>query len=495
MNDVVAFLEAGGSGEPVERVDTHGAHVFLGRRRAWKMKRPVKFRFLDFSSLKQREQIIRTELDLNRRTAPAIYRAVMPVVRRADGRLEVDGEGEPVEWLLEMERFDRDDQLDRMADRGLLPVEVIEKLARNVARFHREAAVVADGGGFQGLAEVVEGNSADLMDLCPHILERTSVEKLDRFSQEHLRRHCDLLERRRAEGKVRHCHGDLHLGNVVLLQGEPTPFDCLEFDAGLASVDVIYDLAFLIMDLLHRGLPGHAHRALQGWLEVSEDDEAVALLPLCLATRAAVRAKIEGLQGHGEAARAYLALALRSFEERPAVLVALGGVSGTGKTSLARGLAPDLGPLPGAVILRSDVIRKRMHGIEPEQKLAQSAYSPEVSEQVFRRISERATGLLASGHAAIADAVYGEPDQRQAIETAAAQAGKRFLGLWLTAPREVLAGRIGRRRNDASDATTDVLDRQLAAINRDQITWKEIDASGDQEATLANAREALRSGG
>jgi predicted kinase len=280
-----------------------------------------------------------------------------------------------------------------------------------------------------------------------------------------------------------------------MLSGEPTPFDCLEFGPDLATVDVIYDLAFFIMDLLHRGLPAHAQRALQGWLDMCEDDDAVALLPLCLATRAAVRAKIEGLQGQREAARAYLDLALSFFQPRSTVLVALGGVSGTGKTSLARALAPDLGPAPGAVILRSDVIRKRMHDTDPERPLPASAYAPEVSERVFRRIGERAAALLAGGHAIIADAVYGEPTQRQAIKEVAATAQQPFQGIWLTAPRDVLGARIQGRRNDASDATTGVLDRQIAAIDMARIRWPRVDASGTPEATLEGVRRVLRSGG
>nr|WP_169728436.1 bifunctional aminoglycoside phosphotransferase/ATP-binding protein [Geminicoccus roseus] len=495
MSEVVDFLEQGGLGEPVERVDTHGAHLFLGRDTVWKMKRPVKFRFLDFSTLEQREQIIRQELELNRRTAPSIYRAVVAVVRRDDGELEVGGSGAPVEWLLEMARFERSDQLDRMAADGRLSAQTIEELAGRVAAFHAQAPLVRDGGGHAALADVVAGNTADLLDLAPAMVDRASVEKLDRLSREHLERHRDLLDRRREDGRVRHCHGDLHLGNVVLLDGAPTPFDCLEFDPALASVDVIYDLAFLIMDLLHRGLPVHAQRALQGWLDVTEDDQAVALLPLCLGTRAAVRAKVEGFQDNAAAARSYLDLALTVFATRPATLVALGGVSGTGKTTVARGLAPDLGPLPGAVVLRSDVLRKGMFGRRPEDRLDADAYRPEVSRRVFARIAERSACLLQAGQAVIADAVYGEPAQRDAIAQVAARAGVRFRGLWLEAPPAVLEARVAARTGDASDATVEVLRRQLDQIDRAAVSWTRVDASGSQAATLAEAVEAVRCGG
>lgn len=493
--EVLAFLEGGGLGEPVQRVDTHGAHVFLGRELAWKMKRPVRFSFMDFSTLERREVVIRRELELNRRTAPGIYRRVLPVVRRNDGSLALDGAGQAVEWLLEMVRFPPDAQLDRMAEADRLTPETVERLARRVAAFHAEAAVVRDGGGHAALAEVVAGNSADLRGLAEGTVDPVQIDRLDRLSREALEQHRHLLDRRRDEGRVRHCHGDLHLGNVVLLAGEPTPFDCLEFDPALATIDVIYDLAFLVMDLLHRGLRPHAQRALQGWLEISEDDEATALLPLCLATRAAVRAKISGLQGEPDEARRYLDLAVAMFHTKAPALVALGGVSGTGKTTVARGLAPDLGRPPGAVILRSDVIRKRLFGAAPEEKLGADAYQPEVSRRVFQRMAERAARLLGSGQAVIADGVFGDAWQRELIEAAADGEDAVFGGLWLEAPEAVLAERITRRRNDASDATVAVLQDQLRAIDRARIDWPTVDASGNAEATLAAARKALRNGG
>lgn len=498
VSDVMTFLEQGGLGQPVERVDTHGAHVFIGTETVWKMKRAVKFRFLDFSTLDLRERVIRQELELNRRTAPSIYHQVVPVVRRPDGQLRLGGEGEPVEWLLEMQRFDRDGQLDRLADEHRLSAETVERLARRVAGFHARAEVVQEGGGHDGLAGVVAGNTADLLDHCPAVFSRAEVEELDQRSRAHLERHRALLDRRRDQGRVRHCHGDLHLGNVVMLAGEPTPFDCLEFDPDLARIDVIYDLAFLIMDLLHRGLAAHAQRALQGWIEISEDDEAVALLPLCLATRAAVRAKVEGLQDDAAAARDYLRLALSAFAEPEPVLVALGGVSGTGKTTVARGLAPDLGRIPGAVILRSDVLRKRLFGQEPEQKLGAEAYRAEVSRQVFAKLAQRAERLLAQGQAVIADAVYGEEWQRAAIAEAARRARAPFCGLWLEAPQAVLEQRIAGRQDDASDATVLVLRKQLENIDRSAIGWTGVDASGSPAKTLtqtlALAADAVKRG-
>ena len=489
MDEVVEFLQHGGLGQAVERVDTHGAHVFLGRDRAWKMKRPVKFRFFDFSTLERREHAIRQELSLNRRTAPSIYLGVVPVRRRSDDRLQIGGKGTPVEWLLEMAKFNPADQLDRMADDGRLDVLVIEKLAGQMARFHEQAEIVRHAGGSSGLADVAAGNKADLLDLCPNVLDAAAVEDLDRRSRALLERHRNLLDRRRQQGRVRHCHGDLHLGNVVMLDGHATPFDCLEFDKQLASVDVIYDLAFLIMDLLARKLPEHAQRALQGWIEVSEDDEAVALLPLCLATRAAVRAKVEGLQDNRQAARDYLELARSVLAEVEPVLVALGGVSGTGKTSLARGLAPELKPVPGAVILRSDVIRKRLFQQEPEEKLTEAAYRPEVSKKVFSIVAKRAKILLDSGQSVIADAVYGEAWQRQAIEDCAPPVP--FHGLWLEGPANVLEKRISGRTGDASDADTQILHRQLENINFAKIAWPPVDTSQDAATTLRLAREIV----
>jgi len=349
--EILRFLEGGGLGEPVERIDTHGAFVLLGRALAWKMKRAVRFSFMDFSTLAKREAAVRAELALNRRTAPALYRAVLPVTREANGHLVLGGAGRPVEWLLEMRRFPAEAQLDRVAARGELTDGVAQRLADVVAHFHDRAELRLQAGGAAAMREVVDGNAADLAGLAPGVLAPDAVAALARATAAELARRSGLLDRRRAEGKVRRCHGDLHLANIVLLDGEPVLFDCLEFSEVLASVDVLYDLAFLVMDLAERGLRERSWRVLQTYGEHRVEGEGLTLLRLFLSIRASIRAKVAGFTARGTGdsrvreerrrqAAAYLDLGRATLEPVPPVLVAIGGRSGTGKSTLAVALAP-----------------------------------------------------------------------------------------------------------------------------------------------------------
>jgi aminoglycoside phosphotransferase family enzyme/predicted kinase len=497
-----AFLSRGAAygapGAAVEQVTTHAAEIFLVGARAFKMKRAVRYSFLDFSTLERRRQALETELRLNRRTAPMLYERVLPVTRSRRGELAIDGDGEPVEWLLEMRRFDQAALLDRIAQRQELQPGTIDALAATLAAFHDAAERRPDLGGYAGMAEVIEGNAGDLASLVGPVLEAAQVSAVDEATRAALERGRDRLEQRRA-GFVRHCHGDLHLGNIVLLDDRPVLFDCLEFDAALATIDTFYDLAFLLMDLLHRDLGALAQRLLSGYLEATWDDAGTALLPLFLSVRAAIRAKVAGFAARAEAgaaadesaaARAYLDLAQRCLAPAPPRLIAIGGVSGTGKTTLARLLAPELGAAPGAVILRSDVIRKKLFGAAPTERLGPEAYSQEVSVRVYDKLISRAKTLLGAGHAAMVDAVYLEARDRERIEEAAAATGVPFAGLWLTAPAATLLARVRGRKGDASDADAAVLQAQLE-VDPGPLAWSQVDAGGGPEAVAAAARWAL----
>ncbi|HMR29769.1 MAG TPA: AAA family ATPase [Geminicoccaceae bacterium] len=499
--EVITFLGGAAFARPVERVDTHAAIVFLEDGRAWKMKRAVTFSFLDFSTLARREQALRDELRLNRRTAPMIYEAVRPVTRDAGGRLAVDGGGQPVEWLLQMRRFPGDALYSQLAERGELDRRRIDELAEEIARFHAAAEVRPEEGGWAGMNEVVEGNAQDLARLSRDLLPADAVAAVDAASRAQLRRQRELLERRRRDGRVRHCHGDLHLRNVVLLDDRPVLFDCIEFDESFACIDVLYDLAFLVMDLVERALEPQAWMLLQRYVEITGEVEGLALMPLFIGVRAAIRAKVEGFGTEnqpeaverGEAAaraRAYLALARTALEPQPVRLVAIGGRSGTGKSSVAAELAPSLGPLPGAVVVRSDVVRKRLFGRQPTERLPEEAYRPEVSERVFEEVAQLAARLLHAGRTVIADGVYGRPEQRARIEAVAASAGVPFTGIWLTAPEEMLERRVESRRHDASDADARVV-RLQRAIDDTPIAWPHVRADRPLGEVAADARGLL----
>jgi uncharacterized protein len=499
-----AFLSKGEAfgapGAAVEQVTTHAAEIFLVGERAFKMKRAVRYSFLDFSTLARRKQALDAELRLNRRTAPMLYERVVPVTCSEGGELAIDGEGEPVEWLLEMQRFDQAALLDRIAQRHALEPDTIDALAARLAAFHDAAERRPDLGGHAAMAEVIEGNAGDLASLAGPVLEAAQVNAVNGATRAALERARALLEQRRADGLVRHCHGDLHLGNIVLLDDKPALFDCLEFDEALATIDTFYDLAFLLMDLLHRDLSALAQRLLSGYLDATWDDAGTGLLPLFLSCRAAIRAKVAGFAARSEtgeaeeiaAARAYLDLAQRFLAPAPPRLVAIGGVSGTGKTTLARLLAPDLGAAPGAVLLRSDVIRKKLFGAAPTDRLGPEAYREEVSAKVYDTLVSRAAVLVGAGHSAIIDAVSLQARERDRIAQVATDAGVPFAGLWLTASAETLLARVQGRKGDASDATAKVLRAQLE-VDPGPLAWSKVDAGGKPETVAAAARAVLAS--
>ena len=503
---LLAFLSDGRSyglpGAEVERITTHAAHVFLVDGRAYKMKRAVRYSFLDFTTLDRRRRALEAELALNRRTAPMLYRRLVPVTRANGDWLALAGSGEPVEWLLEMARFDQEVLLDRVAARGQLTPAIVDELAEEIAAFHAQAAVRTEYRGHAGMREVIEGNAEDFAALPEAIFGDERGARLTARCRDELARRRDLLEERRRSGQVRHCHGDLHLGNIVLLEGRPVLFDCLEFDEALASTDTLYDLAFLLMDLLHQERGALAQRLLNGYLDATWDDGGVALLPLFLACRAAIRAKVLGFgaakSADGSAAREvaeardYLERALAYLDPPPARLVALGGVSGTGKSTLARQLAPELGPAPGAVVLRSDVVRKRLHGVAPGDRLPPAAYRKEASRAVYDALAGPAAVLVRAGYGAIVDAVFLDPAERAQIERVALAASVPFQGLWLSAPEDILVQRVAARHGDVSDATPDVLRQQLAT-DPGALTWSLLDVSGSPEAVAAQARALLGS--
>jgi uncharacterized protein len=501
---LIAFLSEGRSfgmpGAAVERIMTHAAIVFLVGQRAYKMKRAVRYSFLDFTTFDRRKRALESELELNRRTAPMLYLRLVPVTREDGGALALAGSGEPIEWLLEMMRFDQEARLDRVAQRGELTPAIVDELAAEIAAFHDRAVLRPEHGGHAGMQEVIEGNAEDFAGLPATILPSDQRARLTDRCRDELAWRRELLEERRRGGRVRRCHGDLHLGNIVLLEGSPVLFDCLEFDESLASTDTLYDLAFLLMDLQHQGLPTLAQRLLNGYLDVTWDDAGLALLPLFLACRAAIRAKVlcfaatavadESASAAAGDARAYLERALVCLNPSPARLIAIGGVSGTGKSTLARQLAPGLGASPGAVILRSDVVRKRMYGLAPDERLPPDAYQKEISRHVYDTLTKRAAAIVGAGHAAIVDAVFLDAEERAQIEQAADDAGVSFQGLWLTAPEDVLVRRVSARRGDASDATPDVLKQQLAA-DPGILAWPTLDVSGPPERVAAQACDLL----
>jgi len=505
QRDVIAFLRDPFSYGPgvdrVEVVETHASLVFLPGARAFKLKRAVKYPYLDFSTAALRRRACEAELALNRRTAPAIYEEVRGVFRQPDGTVGFAPNGGAIDWLVVMRRFDEALLFDALADAGRLDRQLMDKLADHIARFHASAEQRSGRGGAAEMAELAEVQS--------HCLSTTSdagfgAERADTLLAEWRERVAalaELLDRRRASGKVRHCHGDLHLRNICLFDDRPTLFDCLEFDDGLASIDVLYDLAFLLMDLEHRRLPNFANRVLNRYLDRTAEDDGLAAMPLFLSLRAAIRAHVtaSALRHAGGTdraakmarhAREYLGLAEWFLRPQPRRLVAIGGLSGTGKSTLAAGLAPELGLRPGARVLRSDVTRKLLLGVEPEERLPATAYGSEISRQVYDAMCEKAATALAAGYTVIIDAVALRPEERSSFARVARTAAAQFSGLWLEARPETMTDRIRGRVRDASDASPEVLAEQLGH-DPGEIDWARLDAGRARQDCLAAARRAL----
>jgi hypothetical protein len=469
---------------------------------AYKLKRAVVFDYLDFSTVERRRACCDAELRLNRRTAPSLYRRVVPVTRDSSGSYALNGVGEPQDWLVVMNRFPQEALLDRLASAGALALDVMPPLADAIAQLHANAERRPDHGGWAGMSWVVDGNAAGLREF-GGVFERAAVERLVDMTRDELSRHARLLDARRASGFVRQCHGDLHLRNVVLLDGQPTLFDGVEFNDEIACTDVLYDLAFLLMDLQRRGLPIHANRVWNRYLAETGELAGLQLLPLFLSCRAAVRAKTSATAGAVQSdrarrrdmertAREYLALAEHFLSPPAPVLLALGGLSGSGKTTLAYELAPRLGAAPGAVVLRSDEIRKRLCGVPLLERLGPEGYAPPVTERVYRTLIERAVQVTGQGHTAIADAVFARPADRRAIAHAAQAAGVPFVGLWLEAPDDVLIARTAARQLDASDADAAVVARQREQGTGD-IEWPRLDGALPLARVAELAAEALLS--
>jgi uncharacterized protein len=470
--EAAAFLAARAG---AARVETHISAVFVGRDTAWKMKKAVALGFLDFTRIEDRARFCRRELEINRPHAPGIYRDVVPLTRGPDGMLREGGDGPAVEWVLRMAPIPAEDFLDRVVPTpGLL-----DAVADAVAAMH-QAAPRAKIDAAAALGRILEGNVPSALRAG---LDPERVEAWAAAARAELARVAPALAARGAAGFVRRGHGDLHLGNICLWEGRPTLFDALEFDEALATIDVGYDVAFLLMDLDLRHGRAAANRVLNRYVARTGDAGLVVGLPLWLSLRAMIRAHVEAARGREWAG--LLAAAEAHLGSAPARLVAVGGLQGTGKSTLARALAPALGRCPGALVLRTDEARKRRFGLAPEQRLPPEAYAEEVSRAVHEEVFAMARAALAAGHGVVIDAVFLDPRHRAAAEDVARAADLRFDGIWLEAPLDVLRARLAARRGDASDADEAVLMRS-ATVDPGAITWHRIVAEdGARDAAHA----------
>ncbi len=486
--------------------ETHGAYVVLAGDYAYKLKRAVAFSYMDFSTLEKRRAALLSELAINSRFAPDLYLEVLAVVRRADGGFALGGAGVPVEWVLRMRRFDESLLFSALAKAGRLDDATLKALADTIVASHTASPVHRGNGAFSRSGQISRRLLSGLrqcgLGSVAHVLD-----DLDGRLESAAARSEVIIEQRGKEGFVRRCHGDLHLRNIVMWEGRPTLFDALEFDEGLATVDTLYDLAFLLMDLDHVGHRRGANLVLNRYLWRHDqrcDLKGLAALPLFLAQRCLVRALVTaqharqahhsggafGVEAELGEARSYLLRAHQLLVPMPARLIAVGGFSGTGKSTLAAALAPDLAVAPGALHLRSDLERKAMFDAEETTRLPAESYGLQASADVYARLFDKARVALMAGQTTVIDAVFANAEERAEVETLAHRCGVAFTGLWLDAPMAVARQRVALRHGDASDADVGVVDRQFST-GTGSTEWNTIAAGGAPEQTLDAARDIM----
>lgn len=459
----------------IELIETHISWVILTGQFAYKIKKPVNFGFLDFSTLDRRRHFCEEELRLNRRLAPEIYLAVLPITGTTD-KPRLGGEGVAIEYALQMRQFPQAAQLDRMLARGEFKTEFIDAIAERVAEFHAQLPAASPASGYgdpdhvwQPVGENFEQIRAHEQTPA-HVTTLTEIERWSRSTFQDLQ--ATLIQRKQA-GYVRECHGDLHLRNIAWHEGKPLIFDCIEFNPDLRWIDVISDITFLMMDLIDRQQSAFAYRLLNLYLSHTGDYAGVQVLPYYFVYRAMVRAKVDVLRlAQGGLPRTektrdereylgYLALAKRFIHRPTPILLITRGLSASGKTTMSGCLLEVM----GAVRIRSDVERKRLAGLKPVSAAAATVgggiYSTEMNDRTYAHLLMLARVILQAGFPVIVDAAFLDAMRRRPFAALAAELAVPFVILECVATADTLRQRIVRRQPDASDADLDVLEHQL----------------------------------
>lgn len=478
LQDPTAYPHPAGA---IEHVETHISHVFIAGDYAYKLKKPVDFGFLDFTTLEKRRSACGDEVRLNARLAPHIYLDVVSICRTSDGyRVGLPGcaPGDAeVEVAVRMRRLPQDDMLDQLAARGRLTLDQMTDIARQLAPFHthpRHAADVERYGGLDSIRAPVIQNFDQTRPYIGRVVSAAVHAHLRSRAENFLQTHAAAFAERVRSGHIVDGHGDLHLRNMCQYEGRVVIFDCIEFNPALRAGDAMNDIAFLTMDLDHRALTAHANRFLNDYLEQTRDYAGLKLLDFYQAYRACVRAKVLAFESDSasDARRAdvehesasYFDLAEQYLLPRRAGILLTCGVSGSGKTTLARQAAAYL----NGIMVRSDAVRKHLAGIGLLEHAGQAAdegiYTPAMTEHTYASLRQHAREILTSHRWAILDAVYGRRSERVAAAALAHELGVPFGILYCQIPRAELERRLDHRAaqgNDVSDATAEILDRQI----------------------------------
>ena len=464
----------------VEVLETHLSWVLLTGSFAYKIKKPVNLGFVDFTTLDRRRHFCEEELRLNRRLAPQLYLEVVAITGHPDAP-QVGGAGPAIEYAVRMVQFPQEQLAARQLAEGRLEDRHLDTLAHDIAAFHDHipwAGAAMGHGDPERVHAAIRQNFEQLRELLTAGPDRGRVEALARWSEKQFAAIRDVLQRRQRAGHVRECHGDLHLGNMALLDGRLVMFDCIEFNPAFRWIDTASEVAFVVMDLLYRGSARFAHRFLNAYLEIKNDYESLQILDYYLVYRAVVRAKVAAIRArqstHDAAAqaaaleegRAYLDLAASLTRPRGPALLITHGLSGSGKTTLSQSLVEGL----GMIRLRSDVVRKRLFGLAPSARttggVGQGIYSPEATARTYEVLEERAAAIMQAGYGAMVDATFLRQSQRARFADLACRLGCPYVIIAFEARPETLRRRVASRAEsnaDVSEATPDVLEAQLHA--------------------------------
>lgn len=489
QTDLITRLAAGEAfgGKPPQRIDTHISVIFLTGDRAYKLKRAIRTSYLDYTSSEARKLGSEREIALNRRTAPELYIRTVAVTLEPQDRLAIDGDGTPLDWLVEMKRFDPRKTLDILAAENGLEDALLLLLADQCAEMHRSARIIDQIDFPAMIAGVLSGNRTELAAAGEAVFGAGETDALT-SRQEHVFQELkSAIERRATQHCVRECHGDLHLGNICLFNGRPLIFDAIEFNETFNAIDTLYDIGFLLMDLIAQDDRRAASIVFNRYLFRNPDYDELRVLPFYQSVRATIRAHVltkSASQTTDRTKREALVIRARGYfdtantllEHAPVKIIAIGGYSGTGKSTLANRIAPLAGTAPGAVVLSSDLIRKRMYSAEPDSRLDPDLYQPDVSDRVYRELLGFADRVVTGRATVIVDATFMHAESRDDIRKLAAAHGIGFHGYWLVGDTENLARRVAERPQGASDATPDVLRQQLQH-GPGEVSWRQIDTT------------------
>lgn len=458
--------------QPIELMQTHVSYVLLTGDHVYKLKKPVNFGFLDYSTLEKRKHFCEEEIRLNQEMAAEIYEEVLPITA-VDGKLQLGGEGEPLEYALKMHQFPQEALLSEQDKDGKLTIERMEELGRVVADFHRQTATneyIRSFGEIPQIRAAFDENYEQTQKYIGVAQTQKQFDETQAFTNRFFSERADLFARRREDNKIRECHGDLHLRNMCLWHDKILLFDRIEFNEPFRFVDVIYDVAFVVMDLDARGNRAFGNAFLNTYMEQTGDWEGLQLLPLYLSRQAYVRAKVTSFllddpaipetvkQEAVDNAANYYRLAWEYTQKGEGKLMMMSGLSGSGKTTVAKEIARKI----GAIHLRSDAVRKHLAGIGVNQKGDDRLYTPQMNEKTYERLRELGMMLARQGFPVILDAKYDRQEWREKVLKQATETKIPVQILHCDAPMEVLRDRVSGRTGDISDATPDLLAQQQA---------------------------------